>query len=1197
MRKKFAGESGLFNIRIVIGVLICSLGASLGWLALGASPANAQRKRAEINRRIIVPNSLPASGNLNPSGPTITWAGTATGGSSLDESTCVEGVNCDTYKLTLTLTPADWSGKKAHVKISWPNAGDDFDVFIHKGTAVDGVGRPTGPLVGSSATGGKGPEEIDLDPTMPAVGTGDFLVHVVYFTVTPTDQYAGEASVLTAPAPTPTPTPSPGATPTPTPAPAGMPRFQNFVAPPGFGENAGEPSVGSNWLTENAPRTPPLSYANSNGPVPNGGTTTYYGGFLTELLRITFDDCSSPAFALWEKKPVILAATPRALGDPILFTDHGYPALIGPGRTFVSQEEAQAGSTTDFTDNDGDMFTPSQGAGAPAGVDHQTVAAGPYSTNATVVPPGVIPPSSMPYPSTGPRRAVYYASQSVSDARTSRSDDGGLTFGPAVPMYTTADCGGLHGHLKVAPDGTVYVPNNACGGTSDPVGHVDGQQAVIVSENNGLTWSIRKIPTTDTKSDRDPSVGIATDGTIYVGQQSKDGHARISVSHNKGLTWDQFPGQLQAQAYDVGAQLGIQNMVFAEVVAGDPDRAAFAFFGTTTPDDTSRPTGAQHYSDPDFPGVWYLFISTTFDGGQTWTTQNATPNDPIQRGGICGSGTCRNLLDFFDATVDKEGRVLIGGEDGCIGGCVNGGANSFTAKAFISRQSGGKRMFAAFDGPPEPVLPGAPAVSGTLTGSTVKLSWPVPDGGGSPIIAYKVFKGSGNSFPLLATVAVPTFTDPNYTSGQSYRVTAVNQAVGEGPYCHEFTPTSGPVASACNLPGILVINDVNADGTDADAGQNTPADPRVNIQQLFVAEPFVNAGSDQLFFTLQVKPSTAGSAPPNSQWLIIWNRQGTQPGDPNDAKNDRIYLAMVTDAAGTPRFEYGKFGIPINTSPPPLPDPSANAPTKFGDADSGTFDPLTGLIKITLAKSKLRTIDGGSAKYLAGTDLAGINVRTYFNRPDYQSDASAPVRSQRSQNNASDISDNSNYALVGNASCALAPTIASAVSRKAHGPQTFDVRLMPPDSRNGIECRTGGGSGAIAGSYQVVITFTAPVTFTGVSATGGASATSSPTPGSAPTSDVTVNLSNVPNAQVTTITLTGTSTGSAAPVGVDVPLAVLIGDVNGTGLVDGNDVSSVQGQTRQPVDDQNFRNDVNVTDLIDGNDVSITQSHTRTSLP
>jgi hypothetical protein len=60
---------------------------------------------------------------------------------------------------------------------------------------------------------------------------------------------------------------------------------------------------------------------------------------------------------------------------------------------------------------------------------------------------------------------------------------------------------------------------------------------------------------------------------------------------------------------------------------------------------------------------------------------------------------------------------------------------------------------------------------------------------------------------------------------------------------------------------------------------------------------------------------------------------------------------------------------------------------------------------------------------------------------------------------------------------------------------------------------------------------------------------------------------------------------------------VLLGDVNSTGLVDGNDVSAVQAKTRQAATSSNFRLDVNTSGLIDGNDVSLVQSKTRTSLP
>jgi hypothetical protein len=66
---------------------------------------------------------------------------------------------------------------------------------------------------------------------------------------------------------------------------------------------------------------------------------------------------------------------------------------------------------------------------------------------------------------------------------------------------------------------------------------------------------------------------------------------------------------------------------------------------------------------------------------------------------------------------------------------------------------------------------------------------------------------------------------------------------------------------------------------------------------------------------------------------------------------------------------------------------------------------------------------------------------------------------------------------------------------------------------------------------------------------------------------------------------------------VSIPMAVLLGDVNATRSVDGNDVSAVQAHTRQAVNSNaQARFDVNVTGGIDGNDVALTQAHTRSSL-
>src|SRR5439155_4222375 len=290
--------------------------------------------------------------------------------------------------------------------------------------------------------------------------------------------------------------------------------------------------------------------------IPNGGTVTYFGGFMQYMAKVTFNDCQSPADALWEQKPLLTANTPRVFGDPILFTDHG------TGRTFVSQLEGltPAGSTVDVTDNDGSSFLPSEGSGVPSCIDHETIGGGPFHAPLT---------GTTLYPN-----AIYYASQCVADATVSLSLNGGFTYGPSVPMFTVADCDGLHGHLKVAPDGTVYVPDKACGGIVPLLN--GGDAAAIVSTDNGTTWSIRPIPDAPTPGEWDPSIGIATDGTVYLGYQGVNGHARIAVSHDQGVHWSaSVDVGVPSTSVSVVGSGPINNIVFPSVVAGDPDRAAF----------------------------------------------------------------------------------------------------------------------------------------------------------------------------------------------------------------------------------------------------------------------------------------------------------------------------------------------------------------------------------------------------------------------------------------------------------------------------------------------------------------------------------------------------------------------------------------------------------------------------------------------
>jgi hypothetical protein len=282
--------------------------------------------------------------------------------------------------------------------------------------------------------------------------------------------------------------------------------------------------------------------------------------------------------------------------DAILFTDQA------TGRTFVSNLLSVSplvlglpglffegfNSIFAYTDDDGATWVqgglgppqtsvppPVVGTVVADGLDHQSVGAGPYAA-------GTKPPTSI-YDD-----AVYYCSQGYVQAYCSRSDDGGLTFpNPASVIYTesTDGCGGLHGHVRVAPDGTVYVPNRDC----------NGKASVAVSEDSGVSWTVRNDPFSS-GSPNDPQMALATDGTGYFCYVGSDGHPHVTVTKDKGKTW--------FNDYDIGYYPGIQNAVFPQAIAGDPDRASCAFIGTTT---------AGNSQAADFTGIWYPFVATTYE--------------------------------------------------------------------------------------------------------------------------------------------------------------------------------------------------------------------------------------------------------------------------------------------------------------------------------------------------------------------------------------------------------------------------------------------------------------------------------------------------------------------------------------------------------------------------------------------------------
>jgi hypothetical protein len=889
--------------------------------------------------------------------------------------------------------------------------------------------------------------------------------------------------------------------------------------------DAGEPSIGVNW---------------------NTNVTAFQSDFQTAF--VTWDDSCNLASpkAVWRESQAPTAEV--ADQDPIGFTDRV------TGRTFSAQLTLTSPTCkTSYTDNDGLTWVPTAGFGIGSGIDHQTLGGGPYHAP--------VPSLPTPYP-----HAVYYCSQ-LPAAACARSDDGGLTFGPAIEIDAPADahCAGIHGHVKVSPvDGTVVVPTTNC----------DQQGSVIVSEDNGITWTIHHVPGTKSTIDLtdanlvhsniiDAQAAFDDGGKLYFAMANVPGaylaatQLVVATSADHGANWSNI--------YDVGAIYGLQNVEFPYVIAADADRVAVAFYGTTTAGDESA---------NGFKGVWNVYVATTFDGGAHWTTTDATPNDPMQRGCVWGKGganICRNLLDFIGASVDKFGRIEVAYVDGCADGtcsqavssATHFSGNGYTARGVIARQSSGRRLVAAYDPAGSTAAPGMPLITASRINGVIHLGWSEADTGNLMINNYKIFRGTAPGTETLLTTVAGTQTGGSYddtlasndTSTYYYKAVAVNNA---GESCANNELVVAWVGDTCN--GIVLQKNPANHPEQTTQGQTPPS---LAIDYIAVAEP---SSTSNLQFKMKV--TNLSSVPPNSRWRIVWNWEG--------ANGQQYYVGMRTDASSVKTFDYGHVATAVVGLVLGVPTETMEG-TATGTATSD------GLITLTVPKSAVGNPQPGDL-------LGAVNGRTFtgdtletqnLERSNLLMDHTF-VKAQRDNGHPA-----ATYVISGNNFCSttgIAPILA--VSRKTHGSAgDFNVDL-PLTGPEGIECRTGGPSG----NHTIVVTFARPVTV-GSATCGGQAATTSPNG-----SVITVNCTGVPNAQDIAITLSNVSDGTNIG-NVSIPMGVLEGDTTSNRAVNSSDISQTQSQSGQQVTASNFREDVTVNGAINSSDISLVQSRSGTALP
>ena len=995
MQKITASKYGFVHPRNLLGLFILFSGLGLAVIGI-AAPTNDQKiakKSAAVVRQPNAVDATPANGTLTPATKTITY----TDGPLVSNPThlvfgspeCAAPNTCSDFTLTVSASSLAATHNLVWT-MQWPVPNVDCDIFILK----------DGNLV-SANIGYSDPATLALP--VPADGT---VYHLVTSCSVGTSLLTGTAALLPK-----YPTSGQG---------AGIaPRYFNYTGTTSQANSAGEPSIGVDWNPNIASLKTIAGQTRKN----TGGVAFFTA--IDDQFRSNFDDCSSPAINVWEdvNSPIITGL------DPIGFVDHfstaqlgvSYPPPQTPGRVFHLQLAAGS-STAALSDNDGGSWTSFVAGGPPAGPDHETLGGGPFHA------PIPTPPAPA-YPN-----ATYYCSQfGVENASCSRSDDGGLTFGPAVPIFPPTLCaGGLHGHIKVSPQGTAYVPNSACAeGTGPNLGVV----GVALSKDNGITWTQQSVP--GSTGSEDPAVGIGQNNvgkppgqvanTLYLGWVSADGHPHVAHSPDEGETWE--------DNIDVGSIFGIEEAVFAAVVAGDDNRAAFAFLGTVP---AFYPTTK----------VWHLYIATTYDGGNSWILIDATPNDPVQIGNICLLGTgcdgARNLLDFNGIDVDSEGRVLVGYADGCINCTNNQTAQSNASKGTIARQSGGRRLFAAFD-PIEPAPPAAPqvlsAVRVTAPVPGVEVSWLQPDNGASPITGYNIYRSSTSGaetfYAHVNGADTLKYLDQNApsTSNWFYKIMAVNQ-IGESTHCREVSVDSvQPVETACVAPYLTMQIDPTADQTGA-----PNANSQFDIQRVNMGEPFTSCSDKSITFRMKVQ-NLNPAPPPNGAWRIYFN------ANDSNGTSRKLFVQMDTQQTPTPSFNYGYDDGGTSLTQCFLNSTLTTCPATGTVAADGTID-----IKLNVSAP----LTFFSATNTSSTPDFTVNIPVGTTLTAVQGETVLLVGAVGTgQLVTTDSTGNDkNYTTIGNLGCVATPPIAVLTGSPLSGPPGTTVNFSGAASTDPNPCTT-----------------------------------------------------------------------------------------------------------------------------------------------
>ena len=634
----------------------------------------------------------PPSGSLSPTTTTpLTFVGTAPGTGADSEPDGIEGVNKDTY--VLTVLPGIYTGKLISVTLSWTNPANDRDLYVFKRNP-DGS---NGQLVGESAGGApQTGEATSFDPNI--YGTGDYNVEIIYFACTPaTDQPTGTITLINGPS-----------TRAATYTSGGMTFSANTAckAPAAFSD--GEPSSRVDLLGN--------AYVIGIQGVPAGVDLWYFD------LRRTLPDPLHPGKTISNPNYDPNMRVPLYRGKPDSPT------------TVAAQSQLQAGA---LGGGDIDIAT---GFGNYAGADAAlSPSPAPVLAYASLTAANVtvgrsfdlgktfqfnplgnalagVPINDRQWMGFFDDHTVYleYRNFAQGIAFAQQSTNGGLTYGPATLVGTLPQTGALDVDRF---DGTVYISGNdghvavgipATPGAAPTSYNIHQATPTGVSVGN-LFFPVR-VAADQRHKNPDGSYTLVAFGTLY-GVYSDGANLYLIHSLDHGQHWSN-PVRVNNPA-DSNLKLNI----FPWLATGPtPGSVGIVWYATnnSTNDDNAR---------------WRVYYAQTFNAtSDTPSFQYARASDHSNHaanislsGLVLTGGPNRNLLDYFQVNFDPLGAAEIGYTDD---------HSDFSGEVFATRQTKGPSIDKTIGSLPAPkegsALPAQPFATPGATPAAAGQPAPQP---------------------------------------------------------------------------------------------------------------------------------------------------------------------------------------------------------------------------------------------------------------------------------------------------------------------------------------------------------------------------------------------------------------------------------------------------------------------------------------